>query len=209
MIQHYQPTLPALPSLKPIMAAVMLSYERPDWAFSTISDVQFKAPADPQLHTTVWYNCNEEFTGYAMPDVMITDSPRGKEELKVIMIFQNAIRRALASVESDDLDDAVLAMQDIDSTILLEMQKQCLSYPGTIEGQVEDRTFWQQFNTCWLAFGQRILDFHCNSKSQPDRLIQLVDSVGRCLIAIGDELEQSGLVDYEMGIWEEEILDSK
>lgn len=191
------------------MAAVMLGCERPDGAFSTGSDVQFKAPADPQLHTTVWYNCNEESMGYAMPDVMTTDSHRRKEELKVVMIFQNAIRRALASVESDDLDDAVLAMQDIDSTILLGMQKRSLSDPGTIEGQVEDRTFWEQFNICWLAFGQRILDFHGNSKSPPDRLIELVDSVGRCLITIGDELEQSGLVDYEMGIWEEEILDSK
>jgi hypothetical protein len=89
------------------------------------------------------------------------------------------------------------------------MQKQFLSDPGTIEGQVEDCTFWQQFNICWLAFGQRILDFHGNSKSPPDRLIELVDSVSCWLITIGDELEQLGLVDYEMGIWEEEVLDSK
>jgi hypothetical protein len=185
------------------MAAAMLGYE------------QFEAPTDPQLHITVWYDWSEESTGYAILDLSTTDGPRGKEELKVLEIFQNAIQRALASIRSNDLDDALLAMQDINSTVLLEMQEQFHSDPGSIACQnqrmycIEDRSFWQQFNICWLAFGQRILDFHCNLNLPPDRLIQLVESAGCCLIAIGDNLEERGLVDYEMGIWEEEILDSK
>lgn len=147
-----------------------------------------------------------------MPDISTTDITPGQEELKASEIFQNAIQRALASIRDNGLDNALLAMQDIDGTVLLEMQEEFLPDPG-IEGQnqkgycVEDHTFWHQFNTCWLAFGQRILDFHCNLNSPPDRLIQLVESAGRCLIAIGDDLEEQGLVDYEMGIWEEEILD--
>ncbi|KAF4207297.1 hypothetical protein CNMCM8927_003571 [Aspergillus lentulus] len=197
------------------MAAATLGYERPDGAFPTVPDLQFGAPTDPQLHIRVWYNLNEVSMGYAMPDVSATDSPREKEEPKVLKNFRTAIQRALVSIGSDNLDNALLAMWDIDSAVLLKMQEQFLPDPGTIEGQnqkmhsVKDRTFWQQFNICWLAFGQRILDFHCNLNSPPDRLIQLVESAGRSLIAIGDDLEEWGLVDYEMGMWEEEILDSK
>lgn len=163
----------------------------------------------------VWYDWNEISTGYAMPDVSWTDSPRGKEELKALVIFQNAIQRALAYIRSDDLNNALLAMQHINSTVLLEMQEQFLPHPATIDCQnekshcVKDHGFWQRFNNCWLAFGRRILDFHCHLNSPPDMLIQLVDSAGYCLITIADGLEERGLVDYEMGIWEEEILESK
>ncbi|KAF4236882.1 hypothetical protein CNMCM8980_002701 [Aspergillus fumigatiaffinis] len=158
------------------MAAAMLGYERHGGAFFTVPDVQFGAQTEPRLQFTVWYDWNEDCTGYAIPDISTTDSPPGKEELKAPEVFQDAIQRALASIRSNGLDNALLAMQDIDSSVLLRMQEEFLPDPG-IEGQ--------------------------NQK----RLIQLVESAGRYLIAIGDHLEERGLVDYEMGIWEEEILD--
>lgn len=36
-----------------------------------------------------------------------------------------------------------------------------------------------------------------------------MEGIGRDLIQLCDQLEQHGLVDYQMGIWEEEILSSK
>ncbi|GFF44600.1 hypothetical protein IFM51744_05860 [Aspergillus udagawae] len=196
------------------MAAAILGYERHDGVFFTVPNVQFGAPTDPRLHFTLWYDWNEECTGYAMPDISTTDSPPGKEELKAPEIFQNAIQRALASIRSNDFNDALLAMQGIEGNVLLEMQEGFLPDAGSIEDQNQKRlcvedTFWHQFNICWLAFGQRILDFHRNLNSPPDRLIQLiqlVDSASSYVITIGDKLEKWGLVDYEMGIWEEEIL---
>jgi hypothetical protein len=36
-----------------------------------------------------------------------------------------------------------------------------------------------------------------------------MEAMGKDLIQLCDQLEQHGLVDYQMGIWEEEILSGK
>jgi hypothetical protein len=36
-----------------------------------------------------------------------------------------------------------------------------------------------------------------------------METMGKDLIQLCDQLEQHGLVDYQMGIWEEEILSGK
>jgi len=62
-------------------------------------------------------------------------------------------------------------------------------------------------NHIWLAFFQKIID---TLKSR-ESCIDLPDAdqlscLGEDFIRICDQLEPDGLVDYEMGIWEEEIL---
>jgi hypothetical protein len=62
-------------------------------------------------------------------------------------------------------------------------------------------------NLTWLTFFQKIIDTLQSSDScidlpEADRLNRLGDD----LVRICDQLEPDGLVDYEMGIWEEEIL---
>lgn len=69
---------------------------------------------------------------------------------------------------------------------------------------------WQEFNICWEALGQKqkeITEEALRTKRQPVDILSaaaitnLVDDlVGMC-----DQLEQYGLVDFEMGIWEEQI----
>ena len=45
---------------------------------------------------------------------------------------------------------------------------------------------------------------------QPSRTsllsVEAMDTLGKQLIQLCDQMEQHGLVDYQMGIWEEEIL---
>ncbi|KAJ5902524.1 hypothetical protein N7495_003052 [Penicillium taxi] len=73
--------------------------------------------------------------------------------------------------------------------------------------------FWNEFNLCWLALCQKQKELsqdYITTGQLPaqtnlisrDRLEQS----GKELIQICDQLEQHGLVDYQMGIWEEEIL---
>lgn len=70
---------------------------------------------------------------------------------------------------------------------------------------------------CWLALLQRqkedtqkMLD-----SGQPPFLpqsilrLEALDSLGFKLICLDNEMEKHGLVDYQMGVWEEEILSSK
>ena len=70
--------------------------------------------------------------------------------------------------------------------------------------------FWQQLNLCWEAIGQKqrtITEEAIRIQRQPQDALtaegikQLVEN----LIGLCDSLEQYGLVDYEMGLWEEQI----
>jgi hypothetical protein len=75
---------------------------------------------------------------------------------------------------------------------------------------------WNDFNICWLAVCQRQKDMTqemLRTGHQPSNTSILnsdrLDDMGRQLIQLCDQMEQHGLVDYQMGIWEEEILCGK
>ncbi|RMJ24609.1 hypothetical protein PHISP_04528 [Aspergillus sp. HF37] len=85
-------------------------------------------------------------------------------------------------------------------------------------------TLWNDFNMCWLAVCQKQRDlthellqmgglgpFHHCSPTAGTGLLPLLapdalEDLGSGLIQLCDKMEQHGLVDYQMGIWEEEIL---
>ena len=69
---------------------------------------------------------------------------------------------------------------------------------------------WQQFNLCWEALGQRqksITEEALRSGRQPQDILtagKMQDMVDE-LLNLCDQLEQYGLVDYEIGVAEEQI----
>lgn len=78
-------------------------------------------------------------------------------------------------------------------------------------------TLWNDFNVCWLAVCQKQKDlthellqmgpFHrCTPTTLPLLAPDALEGLGSGLIQLCDKMEQHGLVDYQMGIWEEEIL---
>ncbi|KAJ5734761.1 hypothetical protein N7533_013164 [Penicillium manginii] len=72
---------------------------------------------------------------------------------------------------------------------------------------------WNDFNLCWLAVCQKQKDLfqdlvttgHSPAHTSLIGRDQL-EAMGKDLIHLCDQLEQHGLVDYQLGIWEEEIL---
>lgn len=76
---------------------------------------------------------------------------------------------------------------------------------------------WTEFNTCWLAVLQRQKDDtqHLMDTGQPPVPPQstlpatLLESMAEALVSLCDGLEKYGLVDYQMGVWEEEIMSSE
>ena len=75
---------------------------------------------------------------------------------------------------------------------------------------------WNDFNICWLAVCQKQKDLAqevLQTGRQPSQTSLLsgdaMDNLGKELIQICDRMEPHGLVDYQMGIWEEEILSSR
>jgi hypothetical protein len=75
---------------------------------------------------------------------------------------------------------------------------------------------WNEFNTCWLAVLQRQKDFTIEIQSSGQRQHQSalleydqMETMGKELIRLCDVMEKHGLVDYQMGVWEEEIITRK
>ena len=76
---------------------------------------------------------------------------------------------------------------------------------------------WTEFNLCWLALLQRQKEnteqmLHLDQQLTPsDNLMgnQFLERLGTELVRLCDSIEQHGLVDYEMGVAEEEIINSK
>lgn len=76
---------------------------------------------------------------------------------------------------------------------------------------------WTEFNFCWLALLQRQKEnteqiIHLDQAPTPsDSLlnVETLERMGTELVRLCDGIERHGLVDYEMGVAEEEIISSK
>lgn len=83
------------------------------------------------------------------------------------------------------------------------------------EKHAERIRFWDSFNVCWLAMLQRqkddtqqILDSG-RPLAQPHSLLpkESLEEMGNELVSLCDGLEKHGLVDYQMGVSEQEIIE--
>jgi hypothetical protein len=76
---------------------------------------------------------------------------------------------------------------------------------------------WDEFNTCWLATLQKQKAFSqemVSTGQRPQAPRTLIDydyleKMGTQLVKHCDNMEKHGLVDYQMGVWEEEIIASQ
>jgi hypothetical protein len=75
---------------------------------------------------------------------------------------------------------------------------------------------WEEFNTCWLATLQKQKAFlqemiSTGQRPQPPKTLidyDFIEKMGTQLVKHCDNMEKHGLVDYQMGVWEEEIVAS-
>ncbi|KAF2997821.1 hypothetical protein E8E13_000503 [Curvularia kusanoi] len=73
---------------------------------------------------------------------------------------------------------------------------------------------WEEFNTCWLSTLQKqksMTQDMINTGQRPQPPMTLIDydtleKMGTQLVKNCDNMEKHGLVDYQMGVWEEEII---
>lgn len=76
---------------------------------------------------------------------------------------------------------------------------------------------WNDFNTCWLAVLQKQKDttqemIDLGQRPVPPQSYlqeDFLEKMGRELVRLCDGMERHGLVDYQMGVWEEEIISSR
>ncbi|CRG88807.1 hypothetical protein PISL3812_05842 [Talaromyces islandicus] len=85
-----------------------------------------------------------------------------------------------------------------------------LDDPQRYQGRLK---LWEDLNNCWLALFQKqkvSTSPPRQAQSTTDLLtIETMKHMGEVVIELCDKLQPMGLVDYQMGLWEEIILDSK
>lgn len=91
--------------------------------------------------------------------------------------------------------------------------------PGIFRDDVQiypyQMRLWNDFNICWLSVCQMQKDLtqEIIQRGQQRPHVSLIsaeylDHMGKQLIRLCDQVEEHGLVDYQIGFWEEEILSS-
>ncbi|KAK2749440.1 hypothetical protein FQN57_006374 [Myotisia sp. PD_48] len=124
--------------------------------------------------------------------------------------YQQMLRQTFHDVQAGRLHTA--------SESLLEMSEWLLGNAGEL-GLVRDQedlhadrvSMWDQFNTCWLAVCQKQKDmtramFETGVRAADLLSEETLQKMGKELVRLCDNMEQHGLVDYQMGVWEEEIV---
>ena len=94
-----------------------------------------------------------------------------------------------------------------------------MDYPNAVLGLNQDNQdlhsdrikLWKDFNICWLALGQKQKDATLEmikSRTKPPNLlpVEALEGMIEELLSLCDQIEPHGLVDYDMGVWEEEIV---
>lgn len=72
-------------------------------------------------------------------------------------------------------------------------------------------SLWREFNHAWEGLGQKqkdIIEEALRTRRQPLEVLsisQITNMIDE-LIRLCDAIEKYGLVDYEMGVWEEQII---
>ncbi|KAJ5920940.1 hypothetical protein N7466_009266 [Penicillium verhagenii] len=125
--------------------------------------------------------------------------------------YQRALRSTFDHTRTGRLVEASRSLLEISEWLVTNsrdlgiLRDDNLSYPDRLE-------LWKEFNICWLAVCQKQKDLTQGyTGDHPSVQITLLtrdrmEAMGKALIQLCDQLEQHGLVDYQMGIWEEEIL---
>ncbi|KAL9072369.1 MAG: hypothetical protein Q9157_005127 [Trypethelium eluteriae] len=124
--------------------------------------------------------------------------------------YQQALRETFQFTHDGRLAEAAETLLRI-SSWLLQNAESLVRDDATMHA--ERLKLWDEFNKCWLAVLQRQKEMIQNllrtgqSPRPPESMIDhnYMERMGRDLVRLCDNLEKHGLVDYEMGVWEEEI----
>ncbi|MCJ1282991.1 hypothetical protein MMC26_002318 [Xylographa opegraphella] len=154
-----------------------------------------------------------------LPDVLGQQQPEPQEQPDnsgydaAYSQYLEALRRAFQDIRDGRLVEA--------GQCLLEISEWLLGHASEL-GLTKDEQplhgerikLWNDFNTCWLGVLQRQKDITQGMLDSgqppppPQSILQIefLERMGRELVRLCDGMERHGLVDYQMGVWEEEII---
>ncbi|KIW71580.1 hypothetical protein PV04_03727 [Phialophora macrospora] len=175
---------------------------------SSYSHVAVSRPSMPQLY------------GASQVEYPLAE-PRGVEEAAEPSRVQEALDEGLRDYhrQISTVFDAIIAGRvTTASEKLLAASRWLVSSVAALGLHHDDETrhaerieMWREFNIAWEALGQKqkeITEEALRTRRDPADILSAgsITSLMDELVALCDELEPYGLVDFEMGIWEEQII---
>ncbi|TRX95315.1 hypothetical protein FHL15_003646 [Xylaria flabelliformis] len=124
--------------------------------------------------------------------------------------YQSALRDIFTNIQNGVLQNAGESLLGVSEWLLTKVVD--LGLTGDEESLHEDRIkLWRDFNHAWLSLCQKQIDMY-NSGIPPQRNQSVLSEedlkkMGQELIRLCNGIERHGLVDYEYGVWEEQIID--
>ncbi|KAI8416600.1 hypothetical protein FOFC_02913 [Fusarium oxysporum] len=143
-------------------------------------------------------------------DVSMTDDhnyAEGALEEKWVR-YQRQLGSMFQDIVNGSLESASEALLSVTSWLLSQVADLGLNLDDT-NLHADRIQLWNNFNHAWLGLGQRQIDL-MNSSQQPLRSQSIISKVmikkmGNELVRLCDGIERHGLVDYQYGVWEDQI----
>ncbi|OAL04941.1 hypothetical protein IQ06DRAFT_214349 [Phaeosphaeriaceae sp. SRC1lsM3a] len=127
--------------------------------------------------------------------------------------YQTELKRTFEHVRDGRLSEAAQQLFMLSDWVL--HYAETLGLVRDDENHYSQRlVLWEEFNTCWLATLQKQKTFTqeiiaTGQRPQPPKTLidyNFLEKMGTQLVKHCDNMEKHGLVDYQMGVWEEEIV---
>ncbi|KAG7105339.1 hypothetical protein HYQ44_016651 [Verticillium longisporum] len=124
--------------------------------------------------------------------------------------YQTALRGVFQSIRAGALEGASQSLLDVSSWLLSQVTDLGLNLDDQkLHG---DRLkLWQDFNYAWLALFQAQLDLAKSGRppqrSQTPMTEETIIKMGKELTRLCDGIERHGLIDYDYGVWEEDVIE--
>ncbi|KAG4264207.1 hypothetical protein BFJ72_g15304 [Fusarium proliferatum] len=162
------------------------------------------------------YASNSMSSVSAMPqatntaDVSMTDDhdyAEGALEEKWIS-YQRQLGSIFQGIVNGSLESASETLLSVTSWLLSQVADLGLNIDDT-NLHADRIQLWNDFNHAWLGLGQRQIDLMTSSQrlSRTQSLVSkaMIKKMGNELIRLCDGIERHGLVDYQYGVWEDQI----
>ncbi|KAI3575384.1 hypothetical protein IWW34DRAFT_98707 [Fusarium oxysporum f. sp. albedinis] len=162
------------------------------------------------------YASNSMSTVSAMPqatntaDVSMTDDhdyAEGALEEKWVS-YQRQLGSIFQEIVNGSLESASETLLSVTSWLLSQVADLGLNLDDT-NLHADRIQLWNDFNHAWLGLGQRQIDLMTSSQqlSKTQSLVPkaMIKKMGNELIRLCDGIERHGLVDYQYGVWEDQI----
>ncbi|KNB15415.1 hypothetical protein FOXG_13978 [Fusarium oxysporum f. sp. lycopersici 4287] len=128
--------------------------------------------------------------------------------------YQRQLASIFQEIVNGSLESASETLLSLTSWLLSQVADLGMYYTVyvIVEGnrrKPELTTLWNDFNHAWLGLGQRQIDLMTSSQQlwRTQNLVPeaMIKKMGNELIRLCDGIERHGLVDYQYGVWEDQI----